>query len=93
MIELREDATGIIAEAEKLEKILGDNPASILYSDTWEKARSYTQIVMEIEEQADDFLFSLAGHKGETIDTLRRKTVSELNSFYERIVSNNKQDG
>ena len=45
---------------------------------------------MEIESDKDDFLFWLAGNKGETIDSLKRKTLSEIMSFAERI---NKEDG
>ena len=39
---------------------------------------------MEIESDKDDFLFSLAGYKGETIESLGRKTVADLHSFAER---------
>ena len=46
---------------------------------------------MEIEADKDDFLYSLAGHKGETIDSLGRKTLSEIMSFAERII--NEQNG
>jgi hypothetical protein len=52
---------------------------------------SYRQKVMEIEADKDDFLYSLAGHKGETIDSLGRKTLSEIMSFAERII--NEQNG
>jgi len=74
-----------LAEAEKLEKQLGDNPANVLYSDSWERKRSYWETVLEIENDADDFLYSLAGNKGETIDSLKQKTVTEIMSFYERL--------
>jgi len=84
-MEKRGDATEILARCERLEKSLGDNPASILYSDSWEKERAYVQIVMEIQSNADDFIFSLAGHKGERVESLNKKTVSELMSFAERI--------
>jgi hypothetical protein len=39
---------------------------------------------MEIESDKDDFLFSLAGYKGETIESLGRKTVADVHSFAER---------
>jgi len=39
---------------------------------------------MEIESDKDDFLFSLAGYKGETIETLGKKTVADIHSFAER---------
>ena len=39
---------------------------------------------MEIEADKDDFLYSLAGYKGETIGSLGKKTVSDLFSFAER---------
>jgi hypothetical protein len=79
------DATDILADCERIEKNLGDNPADVLYSDTWEKKRSYKQYVLEVKDNADDFIFSLAGNKGETMDTLWSKTVSELMSFAERL--------
>ncbi len=39
---------------------------------------------MEIEKDKDDFLFSLSGYKGETMDSLQRKTVADIHSFAER---------
>jgi len=39
---------------------------------------------MEIEKDKDDFLFSLAGYKGETMDSLQRMTVADIHSFAER---------
>ena len=71
-------------QCEKLEKQIGDNPASILYSDKHEEIISYRQRVMEIEKDKDDYLFSLAGYKGETVESLGRKTVADLHSFDER---------
>ena len=91
MIANGQDASDILAEAERLEKGLGDNPANVLYSDAWEANRSYAQIVLEIQSNADDFIFSLAGHKGETMESLQRKTVSDLMSFAERLTT--KEDG
>lgn len=82
----REEADDILAACERLEKGLGDNPASVLFSDSWERERSYSQIVLEIQSNADDFLFSLAGHKGETMESLKKMTVSDIMSFAERLV-------
>jgi regulatory protein YycI of two-component signal transduction system YycFG len=73
-------------QCEVLEKKLGDDPADMLYSDKTEKVISYRQKVMEIENDKDDFLYSLAGNKGETIESLSRKMVSDLMSFAERLV-------
>ena len=73
------------AEVEKIESFIGDDPLDVLYSDKTEGLISYRQKVLEIESDKDDFLFSLAGHKGETIETLGRKTLSEIMSFAERI--------
>ena len=81
----RKDPTKILAECEGLEKTIGDNPANVLYSDVWEKKRSYAQTVLQIKSDADDFIFSLAGYKGETMDSLWNKTVSDLMSFAERL--------
>ena len=55
-----------------------------MYSDKWDESISYRQKVMEIERDKDDFLFSLSGYKGETIDTLGKKTVADIHSFAER---------
>jgi hypothetical protein len=69
-----------------LEKKLGDDPANILYSEKTEKILSYRQKVMEFENDKDDFLYSLAGNKGETIESLGRKTDDELMSFAEKLM-------
>ena len=37
-----------------------------------------------MEHDKDDFLYSMAGHKGETFESLGTKTVSDLFSFAER---------
>lgn len=74
-----------LIEIEKLEKDLGNDPTDILYSEKTEDIVSYKQKVMEIEADKDDFLFSLAGNKGETIESLSKKTLSEILSFAERI--------
>jgi hypothetical protein len=55
-----------------------------LYSDKYDAEISYMQKVMEIEKDKDDFLYSLAGYKGETIESLGTKAVSDLFSFAER---------
>ena len=81
-----EDASDIFVECERLEKNLGDNPANVLFSEQWEGIRSYTQRVLEIQSDSDDFLFSLAGHKGETMESLKKMTVSDIMSFAERLV-------
>lgn len=71
-------------QCEALEAQLGDNPANILYSEKYEELISYRQKVLEIENDKDDFLYALAGHKGETLESLRTKTVADLFSFAER---------
>ena len=86
-----EDTTELYRQIEKLEGQIGDNPADILYSEKWEQDISYRQMVMEIEKDKDDFLFSMAGHKGETVDSLSKKTVADLYSFAERF--NTDSDG
>lgn len=78
-----------LIEIEKLEKQVGPDPANLLYSEKSEDVISYRQKVLEIEADKDDFLFSLAGNKGETMDTLSRKTLSEILSFAERINQEN----
>jgi hypothetical protein len=79
-----EDATNLWIQCEKLEKQLGSDPSDVLYSDKREETVSYRQRVMEIESDKDDFLYSLAGYKGETMESLGRKTVADLFSFAER---------
>ena len=64
---------------------MGDNPANVLYSESWEREISYAQKVLEIQSGSDDLLFSLAGNKGETMDSLKSKPVSDLMSFAERV--------
>lgn len=77
-------------QVENLEKQIGADPADMLYSEKVEDIVSYRQKVLEIERDKDDFLFSLAGNKGETIETLSRKTVADLMSFAERLIQENK---
>jgi hypothetical protein len=74
-----------LVEIEKIE--IKSDPYDLLYSDKWEDVISYRQKVMEFESDKDDFLFSMAGHKGETIESLGRKTLSEIMSFAERIAN------
>jgi hypothetical protein len=79
-----EDASNLWKQCENLESQLGDNPASMLYSENREEGISYRERVMEMEKDKDDFLYSMAGHKGETVESLGIKTVSDLYSFAER---------
>jgi len=81
-----EDATKLWQQCETLESQLGDNPAEILYSDKFEETISYRQKVLELEKDKDDFLYGLAGYKGETIESLGTKTVADLFSFAERFI-------
>jgi hypothetical protein len=43
--------------------------------------------VLEIYEEMEDVLFELAGIKGETMESLKRKTLGEIMSFSKRINS------
>lgn len=61
----------------------------MLYDEEEDRIISYKENVMKLEAQKDDFLFWLAGNKGETIETLQRKTLSEIMSFAERINEEN----
>ena len=79
-----EDTEKLWIQCEKLEGQIGDDPGSILYSEKNEEELSYRQKVLEIEKDKDDFLYSMAGHKGETVESLGTKTVSDLFSFAER---------
>jgi regulatory protein YycI of two-component signal transduction system YycFG len=90
-----EDTLELEKQCEVLELGLGDDPSDILYSDKTEKVISYRQKVLEMENDKDDFLYSLAGNKGETMESLSRKTVVELMSFAERLVEehNKKPNG
>lgn len=81
-----EDTSELWAKCEVLEGKLGDDPANILYSENYEEVISYRQRVMEMEKDKDDFLFQLAGYKGETVESLGTKTVSDLFSFAERYI-------
>ena len=88
-----EDTTKLREQVEKMESQIGDNPADMLYSDKWEEDISYRQKVMEIERDKDDFLFALAGYKGETVESLQRKTVADIHSFAERFNEEYRNDG
>jgi len=88
-----EDTEKLWIQCEKLEKQIGDDPADILYSDNADGVISYRQKVVEMEKDKDDFLFSLAGYKGESMDTLKRMTVAEIHSFAERFNEDMKHGG
>lgn len=92
-----EDTLDLEKQCEKIERKLGDDPGSILYSDKTEKVMSYKQKVIEIEDEKDYILYSLAGNKGETIESLSRKTDAELMNFGEKLMEEinrkNKQNG
>lgn len=81
------DATDLRCEIDRIKGLVRDDPADMLYSDKSEHIVSYRQKVLEIEADKDDFLYSLAGHKGETIESLGRKTLSEIMSFAERLAT------
>lgn len=72
-------------EVQKQEKQLKVDVSDVLYSEKTEDVISYRQKVLEIESDKDDFLFSLAGTKGETIESLSKKTLYEILSFAERL--------
>jgi hypothetical protein len=85
--EIKGEATEKIWEqCERLEKQIGDDPINILYSEKRDEVISYRQKVMEYEADKDDYLFSLAGYKGETVESLSNKSVADLQSFAERFI-------
>lgn len=60
----------------------------VLFSSKTGDRISYPRKVMEIAEEMEDILFELAGHKGETIESLKRKTLGEIISFNKRLNDN-----
>lgn len=80
-------------QIKRLEKNIGVNPVNILYSETYEDIISYRQKVVEIENNKEDFLYSLAGHRGETLESLKRKNVSDLMNFAERLINEINKNG
>ncbi len=89
MMAERKNTDKLLAEIDKMEARVKADPLNILYSEKTEDYVSYRQKVLEYESDKDDFLFSLAGTKGETIETLGRKTLSEIMSFAERMIKEN----
>lgn len=87
MLSRGENVDEIMAECDVIEAELDtkDDPTDLMYSVNKEEIISYRQKVLEIEAEKDDYLFSLAGSKGETIETLSKKTLSEIISFAERL--------
>jgi len=79
------DTTKELIEIEKLESQIGEDPADMLYSDSQERIVSYRERVLEMECEKDDFLYSLSGHKGETMESLQKKTFAEIINFAERL--------
>jgi len=42
-------------------------------------------MVKDIYDRAEDLIFSLAGNKGETINSLNKKTLGQVLSFKKRL--------
>ena len=61
----------------------------MLFDEDEGRVISYKEKVMKIESAKDDFLFWLAGNKGETMESLKRKTYTDIMSFAERINEEN----
>lgn len=80
-------------QCEQLERQVGDNPVEILYSERHDEVISYRQKVLEIEADKDDYLHSLAGYKGETVESLGKKTVADIYSFEERFIKDMNSHG
>jgi len=74
------------AEIEKKEKKLQMAEMSPLYSYRHDKVVSYPQRVVEIYNEEEDLLYELAGNKGETIDSLSKKTLGQVLSFRDRTI-------
>jgi len=60
-------------------------PQDPFFSPRLDRVMSYGERVVQIEDEAHELLFSLAGNKGETLDSLKRKTLGEILDFSKRI--------
>lgn len=62
---------------------------SSLYSQKKGKRVPFAVKIQEIEDDYKDWIFSLAGNKGETVDTLKRKSLQEVIDFDKRLREEN----
>jgi len=58
---------------------------SSLFSAKQGKRIPFASKIDEIEEDYKDWMFSLAGNKGETVDSLKRKSLQEVLDFDKRL--------
>lgn len=72
-------------EIEKREKKLYIPEFETFYSAQQDEVVSFPEMVKEIYEKSEDLIFSLAGQKGETLDSLNRKTLGQIVSFKKRL--------
>ena len=61
------------------------NTISPLYDDIEGRRLSYPERVRQINDEFEDLIFSLAGERGETIESLKKKTLGEIDSFIKRL--------
>lgn len=51
---------------------------SPLYSIIQDKIVTFNEKVVEIAKEMEDLLISLAGYRGETLDSLRKKSLADI---------------
>ena len=73
------------SELEKSLKKLNSPELHPMYSPGRDKILSFPEYVMEQKEKMDDLFYELAGKKGETLDSLKKRTLDEITSLTKRI--------
>ena len=73
------------AKAEKRAGKLFSHEDDVLYSREHDRTLSFPEMVRDIYNKAEDLIFSLAGNKGETTDSLNKKTLGQVLSFKKRL--------
>jgi len=79
------DGIELKAKAERRAGKLYSEEDDVLFSQKHDRVVSFPEMVRDIYDQAEDLIFSLAGNKGETIGSLKTKTLGEVLSFKQRL--------
>ena len=85
VIALSEDENPHELRAEIEDRLLKISPKDTFFSPRLDKVISYAERVVQIEDEANELLFTLAGNKGETLNSLKHKTLGEILDFSKRI--------
>ena len=73
------------ANIENRKRNLEFEQESSLYSSKQGKRVPFATKIQEVEDDYKDWMFYLSGNKGETVDSLKKKSLQEVIDFDERL--------